>query len=156
VVQLSSVVKNCQRLTHKQKGEKMTKRVPLHTRLKQLREARGYSFRKLSSILLEKYDVKIAHSALQKWEQPSKKARVAKPEFIGALCKLYNVRPSFLLDQIFDVPSKADRLSQLADVDLLSDEDFTALVSIKNSLIGKSQDKKLDEKIVGKSSTNSE
>ena len=57
----------------------MTKRVPLHTRLKQLREARGYSFRKLSSILLEEYDVKIAHSALQKWEQPSKKARKEKP-----------------------------------------------------------------------------
>lgn len=124
----------------------MTKRVPLHTRLKQLREARGYSYRKLSSILLEEYGVKIAHSALQKWEKPSKKARVAKPEFIGALCKLYNVRPSFLLDQIFDLPKKPDRQSQMADIDLLSDEDFNALVLIKNSLISKSTEDEEVEK----------
>ena len=115
----------------------MTKRVELHTRLKQLREARGYSYRKLSSILNEEYGVKIAHSALQKWEKPSKKARVAKPAFISALCKLYNVRPSFLLDQIFDVPKKADRHSQMADIDLLSEDDFNALVLIKNSLNSK-------------------
>ena len=48
-------------------------RVPLHVRLKQLREARGYSFRKLSAVLLEEYDVKIAHSALQKWRSPQQK-----------------------------------------------------------------------------------
>ena len=110
-------------------------RVPLHVRLKQLREARGYSFRKLSAVLLEEYDVKIAHSALQKWEKPSTKARVAKPEFIAALCKLYNVQPSFLLDQIFEVPKGNDRLGMFADIDLLSEEDFELLVSMKNRLI---------------------
>lgn len=114
-------------------------RVPFHQRVQELRTARGMSLRQMAQEL-EQYGVKVSHNAIAKWEQeksPSN-ARIPSQKIISALCKLFNVRPSFLIEEMFrnvKTEDSSDRLKQLLDVELLTEDEFSVLVNIKDLLI---------------------
>ena len=110
-------------------------RTPFHQRIKTLRQARGMSLRQMASEL-EKYGVKVSHNAIAKWEQEKipGSTRLPSKEVISALCKLFNVKPSFLIEEMFGkVTSKdSERLQKMTDVELLTDEEFDALLRVKD------------------------
>ena len=118
-------------------------RVLFCDRLRDLRKARGLSLRELSEILQTEHKVDISHTALAKWEKDVPERSPPRREFVAALCNLFNVEPSFLLDEIFSVgPAKKHtdgRINDWQDVDLLSDERYQILLSIKQELL-KAQD----------------
>ncbi len=118
-------------------------RVLFCDRLRDLRKARGLSLRELSEILQTEHKVDISHTALAKWEKDVPERSPPRREFVAALCNLFNVEPSFLLDEIFSVgPAKKHtdgRFKDWQDVDLLSDERYQILLSIKQELL-KAQD----------------
>ena len=118
---------------------KHKKRVPFYERIRTLRESRGLSYRRMSAELRENYGIQVSATALQKWEIPKETSRVPSRDKISAICKLFNVSPSFLLDEIFSGENlQQDRLSQFSDIEMLTDEDFDALLQIKNSLAARS------------------
>lgn len=111
------------------------KRVPFYERIRTLRESRGLSYRRMSAELQENYGIQISATALQKWEIKRETSRLPSRDKISAICKLFNVSPSFLLDEIFSGEHLLqDRLNQFSDIEMLTDEDFAALLQIKNSL----------------------
>ena len=67
-------------------------------------------------------------------------ARLPARNKISAICQLFNVSPAFLLDELFGVEVAAtnDRLALFADIEMLNDHDFDALLQIKNSLAARS------------------
>lgn len=111
------------------------KRVPFYQRIRTLRESRGLSYRRMSAELQNGYGIQISATALQKWEMAKETSRLPSRDKISAICKLFNVSPSFLLDEIFSGENlHQDRLSQFSDIEMLTDEDFAALLQIKDSL----------------------
>jgi len=118
-------------------------RVLFCDRLRDLRKARGLSLRELSEILQKEHKVDISHTALAKWEKDVPERSPPRREFVAALCNLFNVEPSFLLDEIFSVgPAKKHidgRINDWYDVDLLSDDRYKILITIKQELL-KAQD----------------
>jgi transcriptional regulator with XRE-family HTH domain len=124
-------------------------RVPFHQRIQELRQARGLSLRQMAEEL-EQYGVKVSHNAIAKWEQAKMPGatRLPSQEIIAALCKLFNVKPSFLVEEMFsNVRSKSDsdRIAKLLDVELLTEEEFAALLNVKDLFI-KSRKQKAGEK----------
>jgi transcriptional regulator with XRE-family HTH domain len=114
-------------------------RVPFHQRVQELRLARSLSLRQMAQEL-EQYGVKVSHNAIAKWEaeKPSGSTRLPSKEVIGALCKLFNVNPSFLVEEMFaNVKSKSGsgRSEKMLDVELLTDEQFEALLKVKDLFI---------------------
>ena len=113
-------------------------------RIKQLRLARGLSLRQMA-VELAKYDVTVSHNAIAKWEldKSAGPTRLPSKEVISALCSLFNVLPSFLMSDIFknttSSASESERLSKLFDVELLSDEEFESLITLKNLFIKNKQ-----------------
>ena len=118
-------------------------RVLFCDRLRDLRKARGISLRELAEILQTEHKVNISHTALAKWEKDVPERSPPRREFVAALCNLFNVEPSFLLDEIFSVgPAKKHidgRMNDWHDVDLLSDDRYQMLINIKQELL-KAQD----------------
>ena len=114
-------------------------KTPFNKRISDLRIARGLSLRQMA-VELEKYGVKVSHNAIAKWEQERLPGatRLPSKEVVSALCKLFNVKPSFLIEEMFaGVGSSADseRIKRLEDVELLTDDEFEALVNIKDLFI---------------------
>ena len=114
-------------------------RVPFHIRIKSLRESRGLSYRGMAAELKEKYGIEVSATAIQKWEV-GEQTRLPARNKISAICQLFNVSPAFLLDELFGVEVSAtnDRLALFADIEMLNDHDFDALLQIKNSLAARS------------------
>jgi len=107
-----------------------TKATPFNVRLKELRQAHGYSYRRLADALA-KEGVKITHTALRKWELDTEKALPPR-EKIAALSRVFNVKPSFLLEEIFEAkPSKNNRSQYWQDLDLLTEEQHDILLKLK-------------------------
>lgn len=114
-------------------------RVPFHQRISELRQARGLSLRQMADEL-EQYGVKVSHNAIAKWEQPKMPGTTRLPSqaTIGALCKLFNVRPSFLVEEMFagvGRKTSSGRTEAMLDVELLTDEEFEALLNVKELFI---------------------
>lgn len=114
-------------------------RVPFHIRIKSLRESRGLSYRGMAAELKTKYGIEVSATAIQKWEV-GEQTRLPARNKISAICQLFNVSPAFLLDELFGVEVAAtnDRLALFADIEMLNDHDFDALLQIKNSLAARS------------------
>jgi|TARA_B110000467_G_scaffold13331_1_gene11292 transcriptional regulator with XRE-family HTH domain len=114
-------------------------RVPFHIRIKSLRESRGLSYRGMAAELKTKYGIEVSATAIQKWEM-GEQTRLPARNKISAICQLFNVSPAFLLDELFGVEVAAtnDRLALFADIEMLNDHDFDALLQIKNSLAARS------------------
>jgi transcriptional regulator with XRE-family HTH domain len=125
------------------KGYQMPKeRIPFHVRLRALRESRNLSYRKMSVELQERYGIEVSATAIQKWESTKEKGRLPTRDKISAICQMFNVSPSFLLDELFSNAESVkpnDRLAQFSDIEMLTDDDFAALLQIKNSLIARRQ-----------------
>ena len=116
------------------------RRVPFHVRLSSLRESRGLSYRKMSVELRERYGIEVSATGIQKWEVPNEKTRLPTRDKISAICQMFNVSPSFLLDELFSEAESAkpnDRLAQFSDIEMLTEDDFAALLQIKNSLFSR-------------------
>ena len=82
----------------------------------------------MSVELRERYGIEVSATGIQKWEVPNEKTR------------LPTVSPSFLLDELFSEAESAkpnDRLAQFSDIEMLTEDDFAALLQIKNSLISR-------------------
>tara|TARA_R100000951_G_C2527978_1_gene145524 strand:+ start:54 stop:428 length:375 start_codon:yes stop_codon:yes gene_type:complete len=113
-------------------------KTPFHQRILELRQARGLSLRQMA-VELESYGVKVSHNAIAKWEQEKipGSTRLPSKEVISALCKLFNVKPSFLIEEMFGkITSKdSERLQKMTDVELLTDEEFDALLRVKDLFI---------------------
>jgi transcriptional regulator with XRE-family HTH domain len=114
-------------------------KTPFNQRIKTLRQARGMSLRHMAEEL-ENYGVKVSHNAIAKWEQERLPGatRLPSKEVVSALCKLFNVKPSFLIEEMFaGVGSRSDseRIKRLEDVELLTDDEFEALVNVKDLFI---------------------
>jgi len=111
------------------------RRTPFNVRLRELREAHGLSYRRLQNALAEE-GIKITHTALRKWEMPAKTNRLPRREIIAALSKVFNVKPSFLLEEIFDARNLPNgRISQWNDVDLLTEQHHRLLLEIKAAFL---------------------
>ena len=118
------------------------KRVPFYVRLRSLRESRNLSYRKMSGELKERYGIEVSATAIQKWEAVKEESRLPTRDKISAICQMFNVSPSFLLDELFsDAESQQpnDRLAQFSDIEMLTDHDFDALLQLKNSLVSGGQ-----------------
>ena len=131
-------------------------RVLFCDRLRDLRKARGISLRELAEILQTEHKVNISHTALAKWEKDVPERSPPRREFVAALCNLFNVEPSFLLDEIFSIgPAKKHtdgRIHDWQDVDLLSDDRYQMLINIKQELL-KAQDVETRSRNNGTSNT---
>ena len=118
------------------------KRVPFYVRLRSLRESRNLSYRKMAGELKERYGIEVSATAIQKWEAVKEESRLPTRDKISAICQMFNVSPSFLLDELFsDAESQQpnDRLAQFSDIEMLTDHDFNALLQLKNSLVSGGQ-----------------
>ena len=121
-------------------------KVPFYVRLRALRESRGLSYRKMAVVLKERYGIDVSATAIQKWETPKEKSRLPTRDKVSAICQLFNVSPSFLLEEIFsgaDEEKRNDRLSQFTDIEMLAEDDFLALLKLKNSLVSRGHLKKV-------------
>lgn len=117
----------------------MSTRISFHDRLKGLRTARGMSLRALADELKE-HGVEVSHNAIQKWEQPKMMGAVRLPsvEVIAALSKIFAVEPAWLVDEIFfrsKKSVKSERLEAFQDIELLTNDQFDALLAVKKELL---------------------
>mgnify|MGYP003143164526 CR=1 FL=1 len=117
----------------------MSTRISFHDRLKGLRTARGMSLRSLADELKE-HGVEVSHNAIQKWEQPKMTGAVRLPsvEVIAALSKIFAVEPAWLVDEIFfrtKKSVKSQRLEAFQDIELLTNDQFDALLAVKKELL---------------------
>jgi transcriptional regulator with XRE-family HTH domain len=106
-------------------------------RLKKLREARGMSLRTMANELT-KLGEPTSHAAIARWESESVKdlSRLPRRSAVAAIAKLFNVAPSWLLEEVLlEGAPKATRADQFGDIDLLSDEEFEALLMVKNQFL---------------------
>ena len=87
----------------------------------------------------EKYGVKVSHNAIAKWEAEKMpgSTRLPSKEVISALCKCFNVKPSFLIEEMFGkgTSKDSDRLQKFTDIELLTSEEFDALLRVKDLFI---------------------
>ena len=112
------------------------KYTPFHVRLAELRKAHGFSYRRLQAEL-KKEGLNITHTALRKWEIAPGGSRIPLPDQVYALARVFNVKSSFLLEEIFDQESKKDdqRIEAYYDVDLLTEAQHAALLQAKKLFI---------------------
>ena len=92
----------------------------------------------MASELKEKYGIQVSATGIQKWEEEGESNRLPTRDKISAICQMFNVSPSFLLDELFSdnqFKEKSDRIDSFIDIEMLTDDDFDALLQIKNSLI---------------------
>lgn len=114
---------------------------PFHLRLKELREAHGMSYRNLQSAL-NKEGLAISHTSLRKWEVAEGKSRIPT-EHIAALSRVFNVSPSFLLEEIFaEKPTGNKRIQSWKDVDLLTETQHSILLNLKAELLKSNDNEK--------------
>lgn len=97
------------------------------------------SLRALSDELKE-HGVEVSHNAIQKWEQPKMTGAVRLPsvEVISALSKIFAVEPAWLVDEIFfrtKKSVKSQRLEAFQDIELLTNDQFDALLAVKKELL---------------------
>ena len=107
-------------------------------KLRALREARKLSYRKLEALLRDEAGIVISHTAIRKWELAEQTVTIPKKEVVAALCRIFNVTPDFLLEEMFNPPVKkaiTDRAQEWMDVDLLSEADHKLLLQIKQRLL---------------------
>ena len=107
-------------------------------KLRALRDARNLSYRKLEKLLDQEHGITISHTAIRKWELASETVTIPKKEVVAALCQDFNVKPSFLLEEMFMTTTsskKSDRAQHWMDVDLLSEGDHEMLLKLKHRLL---------------------
>jgi len=120
---------------------------PFHIRLRELRDAHRLSLRALAASLQDE-GVSITHTAIRKWELGDEQNRPPKPEYIAALCRVFNILPSFLLEDIFDTKkSNKDRISKWSDVDLLTEEEHESLLNLKRLFLNGNNNQKTGQLI---------
>jgi len=107
-------------------------------KLRGLRRARGMSLRTMAAELAA-IGEPTSHTAIAKWEslEGEDRDRLPKRAGIAAIAKLFNVKPSWLLADIYasTVVSKTARESKLNDIELLTDEEFELLIKLKNQFL---------------------
>ena len=110
----------------------MTKQfTPFHERLAELRLAHGYSYRKLQEEM-EKEGIPITHTALRKWELALGRSRIPDKAQVAALSRVFNVAPSFLLEEMMEMkPRGSGRIAHWQDVDLLTEDQHQTLLAVK-------------------------
>ena len=107
-------------------------------KLRGLRRARGMSLRTMATELTAMGEP-TSHTAIAKWEsmEGEDRDRLPKRASIAAIAKLFNVKPSWLLADIYasTVPSKTAREGKLTDIELLTEEEFELLIKLKNQFL---------------------
>ncbi len=107
-------------------------------KLRALRESRNLSYRKLEKLLDDEHGITISHTAIRKWELAAETVTIPKKEVVAALCRIFNVTPDFLLEEMFNpavTKTITDRSQEWMDVNLLSDEDHKMLLQLKRRLL---------------------
>ena len=105
-------------------------------KLRALRTAREFSLRGLAAELA-KHDVRVTHATIANWEtagDDDKDIRLPAPKAISALATIYAVDERWLLAGMFPSVSNS-RVDQFADVELLTDAQFAALLAVKDELL---------------------
>jgi len=105
-------------------------------KLRALRTAREFSLRGLAAELA-KHDVNVTHATIANWEtagDDDKDIRLPAPRAISALATIYAVDESWLLAGMFPTVSNS-RVDQFADVELLTDAQFAALLAVKDEFL---------------------
>jgi len=107
-------------------------------KLRELRIARGMSLRKMADELTAMGE-KTSHTAIAKWEsfEGLDASRLPKRSAISAIAKLFNVRPSWLLEDMYanGVQKRTTRTAQLADIELLTKEEFDVVIAVKDQFL---------------------
>tara|TARA_B100000131_G_scaffold288425_1_gene299732 strand:- start:1644 stop:2036 length:393 start_codon:yes stop_codon:yes gene_type:complete len=104
---------------------------PFNERLAELRLAHGYSYRRLSEEM-EKQGIPITHTALRKWELGLGRNRIPDKPQVAALSRVFNVEPSFLLEEMMQMRTRGPgRLQHWQDLDLLTEEQHEVLLAVK-------------------------
>ena len=106
-------------------------------KLRGLREAHGYSLRRMATELTALGEP-TSHTAIAKWEsfEGADAERLPKRSAVAAIAKLFNVKPAWLLEDVFDVKGKkTDRQAQLSDIELLSDQEFNLVIAVKDQFL---------------------
>ena len=107
-------------------------------KLRVLREARNLSYRALQKLLVEEHKINISYTAIRKWEMATETVTIPKKEVVAALCRVFGVKPDFLLEEMFNPAverATTDRMQQWLDVDLLREDDHEMLLKIKQRLL---------------------
>ena len=105
-------------------------------KLRALRTAREFSLRGLAAELA-KHDVNVTHATIANWEtagDDDKDIRLPAPRAISALATIYAVDERWLLAEMFPSVSNS-RVDQFADVELLTDAQFAALLAVKDEFL---------------------
>ena len=105
-------------------------------KLRALRTAREFSLRSLAAELA-KHDVRVTHATIANWEtagDDDKDIRLPAPKAISALATIYAVDERWLLAGMFPTVSNS-RVDQFADVELLTDAQFAALLAVKDEFL---------------------
>lgn len=105
-------------------------------KLRALRTAREFSLRGLAAELA-KHDVNVTHATIANWEtagDDDKDIRLPAPKAISALATIYAVDERWLLAAMFPTVSNS-RADQFADVELLTDAQFAALLAVKDEFL---------------------
>ena len=105
-------------------------------KLRALRTAREFSLRGLAAELA-KHDVNVTHATIANWETAGaddKDIRLPAPKAISALATIYAVDERWLLAGMFPSVSNS-RVDQFADVELLTDAQFAALLAVKDEFL---------------------
>ena len=79
-----------------------------------------------------------SHTAIAKWEsfEGADAERLPKRSAVAAIAKLFNVKPAWLLEDVFDVKGKkTDRQAQLSDIELLSEQEFNLVIAVKDQFL---------------------
>ena len=104
---------------------------PFNERLADQRNAHGYSYRRLAEEM-EKQGIPITHTALRKWELGLGRNRIPDKPQVAALSRVFNVEPSFLLEEMMEIKPKGTGRSQhWQDLDLLTDDQHDVLLAVK-------------------------
>ena len=106
-------------------------------KLRALRTAREFSLRGLAAELA-KHNVNVTHATIANWEtagdDDNKELRLPAPRAISALATIYAVDERWLLAAMFPSVSNS-RVDQFADVELLTDAQFAALLAVKDEFL---------------------
>jgi len=105
-------------------------------KLRALRTAREFSLRGLAAELA-KHNVNVTHATIANWEtagDDDKDIRLPAPKAISALATIYAVDERWLLAGMFPTVSNS-RVDQFADVELLTDAQFAALLAVKDQFL---------------------
>ena len=84
---------------------------------------------------LEAEGVNISHAGVAKWEAGNV-AALPRRVVVAALCKIFNVEPSWLIEDIYDAARPSSpAMRALDNLDLLTEEEFALLVTIKDQFL---------------------